>query len=157
MVKKGLRVLSFSVFLILGACATWSSSYEVIRGVDVPRAELVRLIDRSLPLGRRAVQDQGRVSLSNYFVIGPGGLTSADDLPERFYAEITIVGDRRPYLLDIRVHREVRDPGRSGFGHSEYVRKGSNRELAQLVKRRVQRSLSQRRGDFNLIDDFRAF
>ncbi len=149
-------ILGFS----LVSCAGLSqiSSNEVIRGVDIPRSDLNRIVEASLPLGRRLSQDQGRVFLSNYFAVGEGrGLIPADNLPERFFAEVAIVGDRRPYLVDIRVYKEVRRPQASGLARDSYQRRGSNKEFAQLVRQRIEMNLSQRREGFNLIDDFRAF
>ena len=79
--------------------------------------------------------------------------TSGDTAPIRSYAQVYILGDRRPYVIEVYVNKQRRVSAQS----SEYVDEGSDQEIAKVVYQRIQFQLSKRREDLNIIDDFRIF
>lgn len=69
---------------------------------------------------------------------------------ERAYAVFVILGDRRPYHVDISVFVERRQGSR-------YIKVGTDRKLAQELLVELRTRLHQSQEDRNLIDGFRAF
>ena len=104
-----------------------------------------------MPLGLRKTSPNGREFYSNYFVVDGRKFKSADKSPIRRYAHILVLGDRRPYNLQILVHVEK---GPQGQGFREV---GTDQRLAKVIRNRVVQQLNKRREDMNIIDDFRVF
>ena len=129
------------------SCAT---SGEKIEDLNVSLVRLQKLADTSLPVARRKVSRNGREFYSVPFITEKGQFVKAEDSRVRMTAIIKVLGDRRPYTMEIQVVKEAR--GQSGF---EQV--GYDEGLARVIRRRIQKALVQRREDRNIIDDFKAF
>lgn len=71
------------------------------------------------------------------------------------YAKVVVLGDRRPYDLEVFVVRERRVA--TGQGPGSYETVGNDQRLAKVVMARITESLAKRREDRNFIDDFRVF
>ena len=121
--------------------------------MDRPLADLQHLAAKSLPLGLRKTSPNGREFFSNYFITNGRKFKLADKGPERRYAQILVLGDRRPYTLDVVVQIEKVDANAPG-GYSIV---GTDVGIAKVVKKRLQSQLNKRREDLNIIDDFRVF
>ncbi len=96
---------------------------------------------------------------SHYFVIDDGHTASKkknlDHAPERAQAQILIMGDRRPYKLDIVVWVEERQITPDGMVTYKRVRK--DQEVASQLADQIDDFLVKSRDNRDLIDDFRAF
>jgi hypothetical protein len=74
-----------------------------------------------------------------------------DMAKERFYSHITILGDRRPYDIQVEVLIEARDQD----GSFEMVDRDD--EKAAVLADKIRKALNQSRDSRNVIDDFRSF
>ncbi len=143
-----LGALFLSVVLI--GCATPGS--ETLENQDRSISELTGIVTAALPGGKANISQNGRTFTSNYFITKDGEFEEATEAPVRNKAIIMILGDRRPYDIEVTVIQEKRD--RSS---AEYVRIGNSEGLSRVVIRRIQKALHERREDRNIIDDFRVF
>lgn len=131
---------------------------ERLENLDTPIHELQKAVDMNLPGGRRQVSGNGREYLSEYFIVVNGKIQPAGNSPDRFYAHIYLLGDRRPYTILVTVLRErrVRGGGDESY-NSKYEAYASDQRIAKVIAKRIQTTLSKRRDDRNIIDDFRVF
>jgi hypothetical protein len=139
----------FSTVVLFGCAAT--PGVTVIEGQDRALGELQTVVSASLPAGKASVSQNQRTYTSNYFTTKGGEFEEASEAPVRYKAIIVILGDRRPYDIEVTVIQEKRDK------LSQYVRVGNSEGLARVVIRRIQKALHERREDRNIIDDFRVF
>lgn len=96
------------------------------------------------------VSENGRVFRSKYFPRRPDVRFDPNRSPERLRAEVTILGDRRPYDLSILVYSQTK----VGNGYSEpRLDEVRSRDLGLSIQFR----LNQSRDSKNFIDDFRPF
>jgi len=99
----------------------------------------------------RSLSQNGRELESKYFDKKNQPIEKMDMARERFYTHVTVLGDRRPY--DIQV--EVLVEGRVENGQFELVDRDDGRAAVLAEKIRV--ALNQSRDTRNVIDDFRSF
>jgi hypothetical protein len=144
-----LRRFFFISILFLSACASQGSI--TLDDLDASLVDLTKLVQKSLPLGKRKESENGRVFSSEYFIFRKGEYERASDAPIRSFAEIYILGDRRPYKIETRVIVERRD------GDGDYSLVKYDEGQARVITRRMQSALHKRRDDRNIIDDFRVF
>ena len=123
--------------------------------VSVPLAELRAMLVAQLPNGMAWASDNGRELTSKYFVPGPANTykPGAEASP-RYNAKITLLGDRRPYEVEILVSTERRVLRDNVL---RYARVGPEPRLTRQLVDRIQRELAKRRDDHNVIDDFRVY
>lgn len=143
--------------LILGGCAALGVSPNhaiVIRNVDWPLQDLSSLVAYELPTGLRTTSQNGREFFSKYFVLDGPKYKLAGDAVDRYTATITVLGDSRPYDIEIIVTHEKRVLRSSGFDYSEV---GHDLMLARELEYKLKQELAKRREDRNIIDDFRVF
>jgi hypothetical protein len=98
----------------------------------------------------RQVSENQRTIYSRYFSRRPDSRFDPEKSPERLYAAITILGDRRPYNVQIEVIAEIKEG-------SSYVSQGSDEIETNKLGRGIRTRLNQGREERNIIDDFRAF
>lgn len=70
---------------------------------------------------------------------------------ERLYTHTTILGDRRPYDIEVEVVVEIKDQD----GVYQVVEKDQGR--AEKIAAQIKKALVQSRDNRNIIDDFRPF
>jgi hypothetical protein len=136
--------------LVLGAC----SMRGAVRLEDqrIPLEDIIKTVQNNLPGGLKKFSQNGREHTSNYFARGKDGtFVPAGSSPVRHFAFITILGDRRPYDIEIRVFTEKR----ASTGQFDQV--GQDEGLARVVSRRIDQALHKGREGRNLIDDFKPF
>ena len=124
--------------------------------IDQSLIDIQKAVEARLPLGKRTTSPNGREHFSNYFSVVDGRLQPGDHSPERFYAQVLVLGDRRPYTIQVIVHRERRRSQGSSLS-PVYEEVAQDHRLEKIVARRIQHALSKRREDRNIIDDFRVF
>jgi len=131
-----------------------SRNTVTVEDVKAPLQYLQRTVVSILPMGLRGNSRNGREFQSKYFVVSKGVYKEAGEAADRYYAHFTILGERRPYNVEVYVTHEQRtlDGNELTYrviGHDSRLAK----ELAQSLRNR----LTKRREDLNIIDDFRAF
>jgi len=133
----------------MSACATPGAVR--LEDQNIPLKTLQKAVLITMPQGKRRVSVNGRELFSNYFVIKRGRYEKAlGNEKIRYSAHILILGDRRPYTLEVLVYKERR-------GFQGYRREKIDEGIARVVLRRIQKALTKRRDDLNIIDDFRVF
>jgi hypothetical protein len=152
-----IRHILFFAVLMLSGCATALGNRNAmkVQDIDWPLAELRAAASSVLPVGQRAISPNGREILSRHFLLeGARGYKPAGDATERYFASIKILGDRRPYDIEILVTLERRVLRKNQF---TYVIEGFDARLAKELERKFRSELTKRREDLNIIDDFRVF
>lgn len=144
------RILIFSIFIFcISNCATPGTSS--LTELNYPLVDLQKLCINALPLGKRSESLNSREYYSEYFVTKGGEFESAEGKSTRMTVYIVILGDRRPYRIDIRVPVEKR------MSNGQYQLVKYDKGLANMISRRMTSALHKRRDDRNIIDDFRVF
>lgn len=77
-------------------------------------------------------------------------LERPNEVRERFYVQVAILGDRRPYDINVRTIVEIRTP-------DGYENVGEDPDLSQKWADRIRKALHESRDKRNVIDDFKAF
>ncbi len=99
----------------------------------------------------RSVSSNGREMLSHYYDRKNNKIEKMNLARERFYTHVTILGDRRPY--DVQV--EILVEGRTEEGKFELIDRDDDR--AAGVAEKIRNALNEGRDNRNVIDDFRTF
>ncbi|MBK9324708.1 MAG: hypothetical protein IPM97_17470 [Bdellovibrionaceae bacterium] len=135
-------------FYILTGCQTQG---VVLRDTPLNISETRKAI--ASVIGQpRATSENGREMVSKYYDRkGTKDEEQMKTVRERFSTHITILGDRRPYDIQIEVVVEIRDHD----GKYQVVERDEAR--AQAISIEIQKALVQSRDNRNLIDDFRAY
>lgn len=128
-------------------------SKVAIMDVMAPLPTISAIVINSLPGGAKKKSLNGREYTSGYFK--PDDMDeNAEDDRLRSYAIVTILGERRPYSIDVRVFREVRERHE---GVTTYRVLGQDRRIADKLIKTIREALANRPEDRNIIDDFRVF
>lgn len=125
-----------------------------MREVDASVSELRTIVAAVIPVGLRAVSTNGREIVSRHFVITKDRYKPAADALERYFVQVTILGDRRPYDIEILVSHEKRVLREDRF---TYVIVDYDQDLAREIEHKIRAELTKRRDGRNVIDDFRVF
>jgi hypothetical protein len=149
-----MRWTLFLAFLFLASCASWTTVR--IGDINKPLANIRRAIKSSLPLGTRTMDREGKRLQSHYFLMGKTKFLRPINSDTRYYAEVLIRGDRRPYSVEITVIKQIKEKA-SPSAIGTFEDDSSDERLAELVRKRIVEQLSKRREDLNIIDDFRVF
>ena len=144
------------VFLNINNCATLTTAPYATRisRLDFPVGALQKIAVEAMPLGLRTTSPNGRTFFSRYYVLDHKNYKPAGDSPERFSVTIFVLGDQRPYEMEVSVLREVRVQRRETY---EYRDADHDRQQAKELAAKIQDRLTKRREDLNIIDDFRVF
>lgn len=138
-----LEALAFLLFL--SACVTG----HTIRGSERPLTEIRTAILATMGEPRQ-VSSNEREYWSVYFARKKTPGFDPVKSKERAYAKVTILGDRRPYDIQVQVFLEERVEG-------AYEEVGLDDSLSDQIAEEVKKALRKSRDHRNLIDDFRAF
>ncbi len=125
-----------------------------MRDIDASLTELKVIVNASVPVGLRTVSANGRELVSKHFIITKDRYKPAGDALERFFVQVTILGDRRPYDIEILVSHERRVLRNNRF---VYVIVNFDEDLAREMEHKIRTELSKRREDRNIVDDFRVY
>lgn len=99
----------------------------------------------------RITSENGRELFSKYYDRKGYSGDHMKSARERLHTHVTILGDRRPYDIQIEVVVEIRDPE----GVYREVEKDEAR--AEKIAMDIQKALVQSRDNRNIIDDFRPY
>lgn len=131
---------------MLSACVTDGS---LIEGSDRSMRE-IRAAFLAVAGEPRKESENRRTFYSKYFPRHQDPNFNQDRARERLYGRFTILGDRRPYDVQVEVVVEVRTPD----GYEEV---GVDEALSQELSKSVQTELIKSSEGRNVIDDFRPF
>jgi hypothetical protein len=144
--KYLLATLFFSFSLLLSSCRTGVVLKETPLSISETRVAVVTVIGEP-----RVVSPNGRELYSKYYDRKGNAIERLELAKERDYTLVTILGDRRPYDIQVEVMIEERDED----GIFQLVDKDDERAgpIADKIKKAINQSLGSR----NIIDDFRSF
>lgn len=131
----------------LSSCSTTGSA---LKELDLPLNQIQKAVATSMPFGIRRTSPNGRETFSQYFIFHHGRFKEAANLNIRAYAHAFVLGDRRPYKVEVKVITERMSEG-------SYSESGSDEKAAQHIIRKIRQELAKSRDDRNVIDDFKAF
>lgn len=140
---------------ILAGCASnnLKGDYVTRKNINAPVEGIIKAFDR-VTIGLRGRSPNGREVVSKYQAIGKGVDEYNDDgasSKKRAYARLRILGDRRPYDLQMQVVTEE-DDGEGGYEVTAY----DDEKAARLLKKLLE-TLVARPDNKDFIDDFRSF
>jgi hypothetical protein len=142
-------VFWLSIQLVFAGCV--SKGVE-IGDVMVHMTGVRQAIQESAPSIRKQSQN-GRELTTEYFT--PNQMDEpAENKRERAYALITILGERRPYKVDVKVFREIRE---KNDGVVSYRNTGMDFHLAEKLAKTIRAAIAVRPEDRSFIDDFKPF
>lgn len=128
----------------------WSCSHlpkgEVISNLDRPLLELQKAAAAALPMGRKSSSENAREFYSNAYKIKGSAYEVAKPNEPHYIAEVFVLGDRRPYEMEINVFRVM---------NTQRVAKDN--KLEKRLKNEILQDLAKRRENRNVIDTFRPF
>tara|TARA_B100001248_G_scaffold262665_1_gene260560 strand:- start:9132 stop:9596 length:465 start_codon:yes stop_codon:yes gene_type:complete len=141
--------------LVISACATGSK----VEGLEYSILSIKKAVEKHLPGPLHSLSENGRVYKTKAFrlplyyqtkVYKTKGL-----LPERAYAKIAILGDRRPYTLAVEI--EIEELMGMQNGKPRYQVCCRHREYEKNLAKEIKDYLVKRKDNQDLIDDFRPF
>ena len=138
-------VLWTLVFFGLWSCSHFSRG-EKIENLDRPLLELQKSAASTLPGGMKSYSENAREFYSNPFKVSGSGYATAKSNEKHLLAHVLVLGDRRPYVIEIRVYKVV---------NSQRV--GTDNKLEKRLKNEILADLAKRRENRNVIDNFRPF
>ncbi len=155
---KHLAILSLG---LLVGCSTFSNIGKpretvYINDVEAPLSDVRSAVLAALRMGYRSISGNGREILSKHFLVNrrDNSIKPAGHALERYFVKILILGDRRPYSIEVLVAHEKRVLRGDSF---RYVIDYYDHMLAKDIARIIEDELAKRREDRNIIDDFRVF
>lgn len=134
-------------FLFLSGCVTGGVTLkDTPLGLSETRRSIVSVIGEP-----RIISQNGREMQSQYYAKDNKPIAKMDMARSRYYTHVIILGDRRPYDIQVIVKVEVRTED----GQFEYAENDDDK--SEFVAGRIQEALNQSRDGRNIIDDFRSF
>ncbi|WP_347358378.1 hypothetical protein [Bdellovibrio sp.] len=137
----------FLATVLLSSCRTGG---VVLRETPLNLSETRRVV-MSVIGEPRSVSQNGREMTSRYYDKKGSNIEKMDMAKERFYTHVTILGDRRPYDVQVQVLVE----GRNEDGGFDLRDRDDDR--AAPIAEKLRQALNQSRDSRNVIDDFRSF
>lgn len=150
---NSLTILILTLALNLGWLAGCVSD-PVLTNLNYPLPMIEKAIQNGL-VKIKSVSQSRREFTSDYLTKEGRVWDPIGNDPQRAIVKVTIIGDRRPYDLDIETSIEERPTGQAGYS-TGFKEIGTSSKLAQEIQFRIQTYLRQN-SKRNLIDDFRAF
>lgn len=143
----------FSALFILMSCVSCNSlkgTYVEKKGVNTSIQGLIKAFDRASN-GLRGKSANGRELVSRYQKPGSTSYDNAGADNARAYSRLIILGDRRPYTIQVQHVIEERN------SNDGYVIKGYDDEVAKKTMRKILEYLVNRPDREDFIDEFKAF
>jgi len=145
--RKVLSFFALASTLLLSSCRTGGVILrETPLGVSETRRVVMSVIGEP-----RSVSENGREMISQFYDKKNRPIEKMDMAKERYYTHVVILGDRRPYDVQVQVLVE----GRNEDGGFDVIDRDDDR--AGLIAEKIRQALNQSRDTRNVIDDFRSF
>ena len=139
------------VSLVISGCA---SKGVIVDEVMLPLNTIKQVVVGALPNGLRDRSQNGRALTSNYYDPYNPLKERFDNARKRSQAEVFILGDHRPYSVQVLVHVERRRRTPKG---RVYERVGRDKKAEEALGLRMKLRLSKAKGTRDFIDEFRPF
>lgn len=133
--------------LFLMSCQTGG---VVLRETPLGISETRRAIVSAIGEPRRVSQN-GRELYSQYYSRDNVNIKDPAAVSQRYYTQVIILGDRRPYDIQVVVVNEEKVDSR------RFEVTGQDDGRASQVAENIRKRLNQSRENRNVIDDFRSF
>lgn len=128
----------------------------VIEDMTLAPASIKQVVLNQLPGGMRSESSNGRELNSHYFSPLKDSKFDPQNSLKRAYVKLIILGDRRPYAVEIRVIVEEKVGIKNGRGIYQEV--SQDKVYAQRLAKIIRRELNKRiESEKNVVDDFRPF
>lgn len=144
------RYLGLMVFLSSG-CSSFQGAKKV-SNLEASLSQIGKAISASFPGGIATQSENGRTFRSGYFDRELDPEFDPKEIRERFVAQAVILGERRPYDVEMVVYKQVKKSKTSEFSPAK-----PSAEYTNKVFKRFKEKLHQGMDGRNFIDDFRAF
>lgn len=145
--QNNLVLLLWTLVLLGLSSCTHLPPAEKIQNLDRPLLELQKAAANTLPAGLKSVSENNREFFSHPFQFGGKAYELAKPGDSRYLqAHVIVLGDSRPYTVEIRVYQVVNNQ-----------RVGSDNKLEKRLKNEILADLAKRRENRNVIDTFRPF
>lgn len=135
------------ISLLLSSCRTGG---VVLRETPLNVSETRRAVVSVLG-EPRSISSNGREIFFQYLDKKDKKIEKMDMIRERHYSHVTILGDRRPYDVQVEVIIE----GRNHDGGFDIIERDDAK--ASVIAEKIRQALNQSRDSRNVIDDFRSF
>lgn len=143
------KIILFLFFLMLAGCQTTSG---VLLSETPLAIRQTRIVVTSVIGEPRVISQNGREISSHYHDRKLKFLDATPKTQERFYTKVIILGARRPYDIEVRVHVEQRDPDSRNFHDI-----GLDQELSLQQAQLIRQALNQSRDKPQVIDEGAPF
>lgn len=143
-----------SLVIGLGILVTGCAGDPTIANLNYPLPLLEKAIQNAL-VKVKSVSHNRREFVSDYLTKEGRIWDPIGNDPQRAVVRVFVVGDRRPYDIDIETSIEERPTGQTGYS-TGFKEIGKSSRLVQEIQFRIQTYVRQN-SKRNLIDDFRAF
>jgi hypothetical protein len=146
-------ITSLLLVLSLLACSSAQKATEVNHSLNAINAA----IEKELSMGIQGTSENRREYYSKPFLVKQSDEAQLDGLRERGLAKVYVLGDRRPYTVEVEVSIErAKVPKNGNEKDLEYSFLRYDKGLAKKLLRNILNTL-ERAENKNFIDDFRPF
>jgi hypothetical protein len=148
---------SFVISVLLGSLLGACSAAEKVSDVNQPLTAINAAIEKELSMGIQGTSENRREFYSKPFLVKQSDEAQLDGFRERGLAKVYVLGDRRPYIIEVEVYIErAKVPKKGSEKDLEYSFYRHDKGLAKKLLRNILNTL-ERRENKNFIDDFRPF
>ncbi len=140
-------VLALGFSVMIGACALMSPASLEDQNVSVSQIKNAVV---SVAGDIRKLEGGGRIIYTTYFDRSRKILLFNEKPGVRYFSIVRVIGDRRPYDIDVEVVRETLVRG-------TYVETGSDEEIATAFSQDLAEKLKIEKTGKSVVDDFKAF
>src|SRR4051812_1624192 len=103
--------LFLAIAFCLSGCATLlqqNKRARYVKEVEMSVSTIRAIVLSQIPVGYKSISSNGREIVSKLFAPTSDGFHDGEDATDRFYVQYTILGDRRPYDVEVIVIHEKR-------------------------------------------------
>lgn len=145
---KGARIAFLLTWIVLGlGCTTYKG--VMIKETPLGISETRRVITSVTGIPRN-ISENGRELYSQYFD-RKGRVDEFLNARERLYSRVTILGERRPYNIEVLVIIQNKQ------ANGKFLDVGHDLKRSEELAEKIRAALNESRDKRNVIDDFRPF
>jgi hypothetical protein len=149
--RRAIALVIFSAWLLHGCATLMRPKGMVLEDMGFSLGTIQEVVIKNLPGGTKKISANAREFFSGYFASSGRFDLDATTDQVRMQIHVLILGDRRPYTIEVIAIRQTRSSG------STYTETGSDSRIAAAIANKIRQDLVDRRDKRNVIDNFRAF
>ncbi|MBK9293735.1 MAG: hypothetical protein IPM57_04705 [Oligoflexia bacterium] len=152
MLKK--KILGLSLMLIGCSSANVASGPQ-----NYAFTSVVSAVEKAMSMGIQKTSPNHREFYSRPFLVKQSKFALNEGLHERGLAKVVILGESRPYTLDVEVsiQRAKVKKDKAEIQNHEYSHQRYDKRLANDLILKIISILDKRERNKNVVDDFRSF